>query len=84
MSSEKVTEKLMSKIYHPNSGRCYFCGADTLWGDAPHGDKCEYEEVMNLKAAYQRRPHNETYVNMVIRACDIALAVMERLAATDV
>ena len=74
----------MSKIYHPNSGRCYFCGADTLWSDAPHASGCEYAEVMNLKELYQRRPPDEPDVSIVIRACDIALDMMERLAATDV
>lgn len=41
----------MSKIYDDNSGRCVCCGADTLWGNAPHESDCEY--ARHVHEAYQ-------------------------------
>ena len=27
-------------IYRTNTGKCYLCDNDTLWGDAPHKEDC--------------------------------------------
>lgn len=36
-------------VFHRNSGRCVTCGADTLWGDAPHADDCPAANMVRIK-----------------------------------
>jgi hypothetical protein len=33
-------------VYDEFSGRCKICGEDTLWGDAPHNEGCEFAEAL--------------------------------------
>lgn len=35
---------LYQQIYNPLTGECWTCGADTLWGDAPHNEHCTAQE----------------------------------------
>lgn len=39
-------QKVEYPVYDPNSGRCKVCGAETLWGDAPHADGCGFARVV--------------------------------------
>lgn len=37
-----ATQPRAEKPYDTFSGRCEHCKAETLWGDAPHAEKCEW------------------------------------------
>lgn len=41
--------ELKEKLYDDDSGRCYYCGEDTLWGEAPHNTYCPAYQLARLK-----------------------------------
>lgn len=43
------TVELKEKLYDDNSGKCYYCGEDTLWGESLHAENCAaFQELKEL------------------------------------
>jgi len=44
-----LSGRLKGSIFDINSGKCKLCGAETLWGDAPHASNCAMNRWGGIK-----------------------------------